>query len=456
MPNEKPHALSDCQGGTVSGILDSKTLTRLLGSIEADRLVLLCGAGLSIPMPSHLMTAVQVARMCYDKYAPTHKLPVAMRDRIDDLAGHFYANHEFEGLFINTLVPWNELVGEPNKGHAAVSDFLICRAVHAALSANFDPLIEQWANSRKIALQGALDGQEAIDFRKHTNPLIKFHGCMERGRNETLWTDAQLNDAKIAARVKTCSEWMKLELPGKDLLVIGFWTDWGYLNDVLAEALSKMKFGFVIVIDPQESDALKAKAPELWQTLSSGSDAFFHVRASGADVLEELRVAYSRTWMKKFYALAGPLLADAGMKETAIDLEQDADVLYDCRRDSEGTPYNRAASMKEPAAAAAQTSFFHFLLLEAGATRDGSWFNHKGKRIRVIHGAGQGLNSVRERYVEPPATKEPEFVVCVGAIDLAVPARIVSSGVGPNIVRPGAAAGPKWMTFDQARGVLGL
>jgi hypothetical protein len=41
-------------------IFDDPTLTRLLGSIEANRLVLLCGAGLSIPPPSDLMSAVVV------------------------------------------------------------------------------------------------------------------------------------------------------------------------------------------------------------------------------------------------------------------------------------------------------------------------------------------------------------------------------------------------------------
>jgi hypothetical protein len=39
-------------------IFDDETLTRLLGNIDANQLVLLCGAGLSIPSPSDLMSAV--------------------------------------------------------------------------------------------------------------------------------------------------------------------------------------------------------------------------------------------------------------------------------------------------------------------------------------------------------------------------------------------------------------
>ena len=135
-------------------ILNENTLTRLLGSIEANRLVLLCGAGLSMPPPSELMSAVRVSRACYDKYHPIKALPAEMRDDIDQLAGHFLATGEFESVFIGSLVPWNDLVGQPNHGHAAVADFLICGAADAVLSANFDTLIEQWALDRKIAMRG--------------------------------------------------------------------------------------------------------------------------------------------------------------------------------------------------------------------------------------------------------------------------------------------------------------
>jgi hypothetical protein len=53
---------------------------------------------------------------------------------------------------------------------------------------------------------------------------------------------------------------MKLNLPGKDLLVVGFWTDWGYLNDVIAKALAVHGFGSVTVVDPQSAAALETKA----------------------------------------------------------------------------------------------------------------------------------------------------------------------------------------------------
>jgi hypothetical protein len=231
-------------------ILDHNLLIRLLGSIEANRLVILCGAGLSIPAPSNLMSAVRVAQTCYDKWTATQALPANLRDDIELLAAHFHAQGQFVSVFIGALVPWNELVGEPNEGHAAVSDLLISRAANAALSANFDPLVEQWAERRKIAMQGALDGTEALAFAARTNPLLKFHGCLHRRREQTLWTRSQLPEQEIQQRIESCVSWMNLSLSGKDLLIVGFWSDWGYLNDVLAQAIFITGIGSVTVVDP--------------------------------------------------------------------------------------------------------------------------------------------------------------------------------------------------------------
>ena len=402
------------------------------------------------------MTAAHLSRACYDKYHAIKVLPAVMRDQVDQLAEHFHASGEFKSVFIGTLVPWDELVGDPNAGHAAIADFLISKASHAALSANFDSLIEQWAGSRKIFLRGALNGQEAMQFRDKTNPLVKFHGCMIRGPEETLWTDGQLADPEIADRVASCSAWMRLELQDKDLLVIGFWTDWGYLNDVLADALSTIGFGTVTVIDMASSADLERKAPTLWATLTGGTATFLHLRASSADALQELQTAFSRTWLKRFYALGEPLVTASGMRYSPLDPAMSCEDLYKRRCDAEGVPYNRAARLKEPPPHGAQASFFHHLLREAGATQVGPWYGHGGRRIRVVQGAGQALNSVRERYKESPALDQPDIVVCAGAWDLSLPGKLISSGTGLSVVRPSPGAGARWMTMEQARTELGI
>jgi len=438
-------------------IFDDPTRTRLLGSIEADRLVLLCGAGLSVPPPSRLMSALQVSRECYDKYQPILALPAVMRDDIDQLSGHFYSSGEFESVFIGTLVPWNDLTGEPNPGHAAVADLLICEAAVAALSANFDILIEHWANSRRIAMRGALDGRTAQNPGSGVSPLVKFHGCLHIDREKTLWSTQQLGDPTIMDRITTCANWLRLMLPGKDLVIVGFWTDWGYLNTVLADALNAGEFNSVTVIDPASDAALQTKAPTLWTNLTTGTAIFQHIQASGADALAELQVAFSRVWLKKFYALAKPLLEAEGKVYSSIDPDLPIEHLYDLRRDAEGTPYDRAARSKAPPAHAALAAFFHSLLLQAGAPRQNAWYEYGGKRVRIVQGAGEGINTVRERYKEPPTAIQPDVIVCAGALDLPVPGHLIGSGAGASVVRPspGGAATP-WLTLEQARAEFGL
>ena len=436
--------------------LSDSLTTRLLGAIETNSLMFLCGAGLSVAPPSDLPSATRVSQICYDKWLPTEALDPALRDDVDQLARHFHARGDFERVFIQ-LVPWNELVGPPNNGHAAIADLLISRGAHAALSANFDPMIERWAEERKIAMQGALTGQEAVAFTT-TNPLIKFHGCLQRVRQETLWTRRQLADPAIQVRLTSCSQWMNLHLPGKHLVVVGFWTDWGYLNDVLADAFAIDSASSVTVIDPSPTVNLQAKAPNLWAKLSRLSHVFEHVQASGADALDELRTAYSRTWTRKFYAL-GQALMPAGGGAIAPATTPDAmagEDLYDLRRDAEGLPYTRAATLKEPAPTAAQTALVHMMLLNAGATKQGAWLEHGGRSIRVVNGAGQGLADVQARYNEPTTVSQSEIVVCAGAVDLGVPATLIALGRGASTIRPTPGGGATWLTLEQARVELAL
>lgn len=437
-------------------VLSTELTTRLLGAIETDSLFFLCGAGLSMAPPSDLPSAAKVAQSCYDRWSKTEALDPSLRDNVDLLAAHFHAGGHFTSLFI-PLVPWNELVGIPNRGHAAIADLLISRAASGALSANFDPMIERWAEDHKVAMQGALTGQEAVNFQGVTSPLIKFHGCLHRNRPETLWTHGQLLEPEVQNRVTSCSQWINLHLPGKHLVVVGFWTDWGYLNGALARAFTVANASSVTVVDPSPAADLQTKAPELWAKLNALSALFEHVPASGADALDELRAAFSRTWARKFYALGLPLLQSTGAT-VGIPATPDAlsgDELYNLRQDAEGVPYTRAATLKAPAPNAGQAALVHTMLLNAGATQRGAWLEHGGRSIRVVNGAGQGLADVQSRYKEPTTVPQPEIVVCAGAIHLGVPATIVPSGHGASVVRPAPGGGARWLTLEEAHAEWG-
>jgi hypothetical protein len=346
-------------------VLSDTVTTRLLGAIETNSLIFLCGAGLSAAPPSNLLPATEVSKICYEKWSAIEVLDRALEERLDQLAGYFHAKGDFERVFIG-LVPWNELVGPPNSGHAAIADFLISRAAHGALSTNFDTMIESWAGQQKVAMRGALTGQEAVNFLDCSNPLIKFHGCLHRGREETFWTQGQLNDAVIQARIASCTGWINLNLPDKHLVVVGFWTDWSHLNDALADALTIGNASSVTVIDPKPTAALEAAAPNLWARLNGLSRAFEHVPASGADALEELRAAYSKVWARRFYSLGRALIEGAG-GAVAVAAPFDglaAEHLYNLRRDAQAMPYTMAATLKTPAdAAASRTSLSALALL---------------------------------------------------------------------------------------------
>jgi hypothetical protein len=405
-----------------------------------------------MPQPTSLPSAVQVSRICYDKWLPNDTtLNPSFRDNVDLLAGHFHVRGDFKGIFIK-LVPWDELVGTPNKGHAAIADLLITRAAHAAVSANFDPAIEHWAQERKVFLRGALTGQEAVSFSAMTSPLLKFHGCMQRDQDQTLWTQRQLTDAIIQFRVQSCKEWMTLNLPGRDLVVVGFWTDWGYLNDVLANAFTIANARSVTVIDPTSLAELQNKAPTLWSKLTGLSLTFEHVQGSADDALEELRTAYSRAWARKYYAGGTGMVQSSGgsVSVTAPFDTLRVEDLYNLRRDAEGRPYTRAATQSAPAVETRQAAYIYALLLNAGARQEGAWLKHDDKLIRIVNGAGQGLADVRESYKEPPSLPQSEIVVCAGATNLGVPGRVIASGVGASTIRPSPGGGASWLTLDEA------
>ena len=106
---------------------------------------------------------------------------------------------------------------------------------------------------------------------------------------------------------------------------------------------------------------LQTRAPNLWAKLNSLSHVFEHVQAPGADVLDELRTAYSRTWVRKYYAL-GTMLVQADGNAAAVASPFDTltgNDLYYLRRDAEGVPYTRAARLKAPAASAAAAAYAH-------------------------------------------------------------------------------------------------
>ncbi|MGH9551936.1 MAG: hypothetical protein ACRD3W_21300, partial [Terriglobales bacterium] len=61
------------------------------------------------------------------------------------------------------------------------------------------------------------------------------------------------------------------------------------------------------------------------------------------------------------------------------------------------------------------------------------------------------LETVRGRYDEPPSVPKSDLIICAGADALGLPERIVSSGVGPSVVRSARGGGSTWLTLEEAR-----
>lgn len=432
--------------------------SRLVTALETGNLVFLCGAGLSMPAPSSLPSAAAVAEECFDRWSVIEPLAPELRQDIEKLADFFYQRGDFVSTFIDQVVPWNNLVGRPNLGHAAVADFLISRAVHGVLSSNFDPLIESWAASHKLALQGALDGIEAVNFQRVSNPLLKFHGCMQRDRAQTVWTASQFAEAAVNERMRWCSEWMRLHLPGRHLVVIGFWSDWDYLNQIFSDAFAARDAVSVTVVNRGSTDEIRQKAAALWDKLNAAGPHFAHLQMSSDDFLIELRQEFSELWYRKLVA-RGRTLWPVGALEPPGPVSGSAlsaDDLYDLRRDMEAKPYTHTASLKEPSESSSEASSIRLKLQDRGATPYRSWLRLDGRSVRVINGAGRSLQDVQRIYREAPTDEHADIIVCAGSINLGVPDRIISKGTPMSFVRTSSGAGGTWLTTNEMEADFGL
>ena len=410
--------------------------------------------------PSNLPSARTVSEKCFDEYRLTVNpdCDPTLRCDLEALTRHFAALNILNTVFIEKIVPWKDFVlSRPNVGHAAIADFLIVRAAVAGLSGNYDSLIERSAQDYGFDFQGALDGDEAVLHATTQGPLLKLHGCSQRDRLSTIWSSSQLQDQVIAARIQKSKTWMAANLRQKDLLIVGFWSDWQYLNEILGAALDDLNPRSVTVADPSDEVELQQKAPDLWTVAHAENVSFHHVQESGANVLDELRVAFSQNYIRQ--------VLDAGREAfeqelhircdpTWLDVADfDSETLYGWRRDAEGVPNGKPAIKQRPDNTQV-LGFFHLLLRHAGALQNEDAYEMNGRTIRVINGAAEFLSTLRSRFIEAPAIPTTDIVVAVGATNPELPGNIVHRGRPGDFIRP--EPGGRWFDMDGARDELNI
>ncbi|HZW05867.1 MAG TPA: SIR2 family protein [Phycisphaerales bacterium] len=433
--------------------MEQATAEKLLMSIAANQLMVLCGAGLSMAAPSKLPSAAGVARSCWAKYSEIlgEDLDAALRDDIEGIARHFFALGHFESLFLSKLVPWEDLKSAPNSGHDAIADFLACKVVSGVVSANFDTLCEDASNRLgERDFRAIVDTVDLAATPAH-GPLLKVHGCAQRSRQTTIWCKEQLAGTSVKDRMDRFANWLKNHILGKDLLVVGFWSDWGYFGDLLAQNLTGIGPKTVYAVNPDSAAQLELKAPKLWEWAHGPGVEFVHIRQSGDTALDELRKLWSSRFVKRmlnesaaeyttfFDAPAAP----SPDLRTRLTSQQ----LYALRRDLTGVPATAPVRDRDPAACDLVAAAIHRRLIDKGAEIDAHQYRYGGQTLRVVSGQGRSLSRMQKEFsAEPPILSAVDRLVCAGAVAHPVPGHIVRGSTAGSIVRPGTSAA--WSTHE--------
>lgn len=426
-----------------------------LASLLNDRLVLLAGAGLSMSPPSSLPSAAALAHIAKQKYESIYGTAVPVPPGIDEQAEFFFQRGELSTVYFRTLIDPHAFAGQPNPGHAAVADLLLIRALQAAVTTNVDTLIETAGQYQYGQVGVGLDGHAIAALPPGVAPLLKVHGCRSSDMSNMVWARGQLTTEPVATRIARSAQWLSTNLLNRDLLVVGFWTDWSYLNAVLAVTLNGVNPSRVIVVDLAPGADLPQKAPALFELGNRAGNGFHHVQASGADFLADLRLRFSNAFVRQ--VLHAGIQAFTDRKGTppnpawAEASGTDNETMWTVRRDLEGSlpnvPAKQAKPFEDPLVG--QT----LLELQArGAVSDGPYWNLDGTRIRVLK-AARPLHRVQKEFERetPPATA-PDLVIAVGAEAQLLPASIVRASA-PSIARGDAS---RWVTRPDAVQELNL
>ena len=409
--------------------------------------------------PTCVPSAADLARTCDDRYRTItqNQLPDDVRGDLERVVDYFLALDRFREFL--DFVPWETFSHSPNRGHSAIADFLCCGALNFAATTNFDTHIEDAAfELGESSFQSALDGAQAAQLPDTHRPLLKLHGCHRRDPSNTLWAHSQIDrDGQIPTRLDSSAMWLTGQLLGRDLVIVGFWTDWDYLNNVLARALHGSTPRTVVVVNPATRQILQQKAPELWAWANRQS--FYHVPEPGDAFLDELRLVFSRGFVKR--AIEGGIphfvalfpQRQAGGTDFVDPLNSDE--LYLLRKDFSGSSSKRPSRHREPDDTMSMVGAFFLAIIAAGGSLDGAQLRLQDRGIRVINCPNQLLSQVKTDFHDDlRVSRDCDAVICVGATDDAAPADLVRADARRTIVRQ--AWDGEWMTDESARERLGL
>jgi hypothetical protein len=405
--------------------------------------------------PSSLPSAWELAQQAKRKYDARYGgLLPALPAAIEEQAEFFFQEGKLGSVYLAEYIDQSAFAGAPNAGHFAVADLLLAGAFRMAVTTNVDQLIEAAGLNLKGQVFMATDGHAAARAPINTAPLLKIHGCWGADRANTVWAPGQLNASPVRQRIAHSATWLSANLLNKDLIVVGYSSDWSYLNEVLNSTLSVVAPSSVLIVDPSNTADFAAKAPELFALAQRSTRGAFHLQASGADFLEVMRRAYSEAFLRvaiaqgadEFELITGAAPDPANMMAPSTDL----DSLWRMRRDLLGCrPQDPAKDRDPPNEPAVGLTILE--LRAAGGVPDGSHWRVNGRTVRVLRTPNTFLHKVEAEFARETApAAAADVVVAVGA---------TASHLHPNIARASSGTiarggGSQWVTRDKLQDFL--
>ena len=101
-----------------------------LDALLADRLALLCGAGLSMATPSSIPGAAALAARAKEIHDSTHGTErTPLPQSIEAQTQFFFDRDELATVYLRTYIDHNAFAAPPNAGHFAVADLMLIRGI---------------------------------------------------------------------------------------------------------------------------------------------------------------------------------------------------------------------------------------------------------------------------------------------------------------------------------------
>lgn len=307
-------------------------------------------------------------------------------------------------------------------------------------------------------ISAVIDGQTAAALPNDVSPLLKIHGCRVQDRANMVWAPGQLTSEPVQSRIAHSKTWLSNNLVNRDILIVGFWTDWDYLNDVLAKTLDAVNPSRVVVVSPASTAEFQGKAPELFELGERSQIAFQHMQVSGDHFLDQLRRRFSMTFVRRVlhsgaqeFELQTSAAPDPDWLEPP---DLDCDAFWRIRRDLEGCLPSEPAKECGPPDGESLIGLTLLQLRAAGAVAEGAYWLINNQRVRVVRALNKALHRVEEEFTgELAPAVAPDIAIAVGAEELSLAANIARPEPSSSVARGQKG---RWLTRQKAVEVLGL